>query len=117
MQKAMPAGTAQAAPPAKHSPIRHALVLLACVYAALIALHTLTDFDLGWQLATGRWVVQHHVIPSTDLLSYTAQGQPWIYPVLSGIIFYGAYVLGGYGLLSCLGALACLITVALLLRR
>ncbi|HYU46960.1 MAG TPA: tetratricopeptide repeat protein [Terriglobales bacterium] len=117
MQKAMPAGTAQAAPPAKHSPIRHALVLLACVYAALIALHTLTDFDLGWQLATGRWVVQHHAIPSTDLLSYTAQGQPWIYPVLSGVIFYLAYLIGGYSLLSCLGAIACLVTVALLLRR
>src|SRR6266536_1870316 len=117
MQKTMPAGAAQAAPQTKHSPIRQALVLLACVYAALFAFHTLTDTDLGWQLATGRWVVQHHAIPSTDVLSYTAQGQPWIYPVLSGIIFYLAYLVGGYGLLSCLGAIACLVTVALLLQR
>ena len=107
----------QAAPRRKHSPIRQALVLLACLYAALIAFHTLADFDLGWQLATGRWVVQHHAVPSTDVLSYTAQGQPWIYPILSGILFYGVYLVGGYHLLSCLGAIACVTTVALLLRR
>ena len=117
MQNAIPLRAAQTASQTKHSPVRQALVLLACLYAALIALHTLTDTDLGWQLATGRWVVQHHAIPATDVLSYTAQGQPWIYPVLSGVIFYLAYLIGGYGLLSCLGAIACLVTVALLLRR
>jgi Flp pilus assembly protein TadD len=93
------------------------LVPLALIYALLASLHTLQDFDLGWQLATGRWIFQHHHIFSTDVFSYTAQGAPWIYPVLSGIAFYVAYLAGGYALLSWMGAAACAGTVALLLRR
>src|ERR1700740_830656 len=82
------------------------------LYAFLAGLHTLQDFDLGWQLATGRWVVQHRHIFSTDVFSYTANGQPWIYPVLSGIVFYLAFLVGGYSLLSWMGAMACAGTVA-----
>jgi Flp pilus assembly protein TadD len=86
-------------------------------YSFLAGLHTLTDFDLGWQLATGRWVVQHREIPSTDVFSYTAYGQPWVYPIGSGLLFYLAYGLGGYTALCWLGAIACVGTTALLLRR
>jgi tetratricopeptide (TPR) repeat protein len=93
------------------------LSALALIYALLAGLHTLQDFDLGWQLATGRWILQHHQIFSTDVFSYTAQGAPWIYPVLSGIAFYLAYLAGGCALLSWMGAAACAGTVALLLRR
>src|SRR5208282_639886 len=93
------------------------LSLAALAYACLAGLYTLTDFDLGWQLATGRWVAQHHQIPSIDVFSYTAQGQPWIYPVGSGLLFYALYLLGNYTLLSWLGAAACAGTVALLVWR
>ncbi len=93
------------------------LGFIALGYALLAGLRTAQDFDLGWQLATGRWVIQHHHVPSVDVLSYTVQGQPWIYPVGAGIIFYGAFLLGGYGLISWIGAAACVTTVALLLRR
>ena len=89
----------------------------ALVYAFLAGLHTLQDFDLGWQLASGRWVLQHHQIFSTDVFSYTAHDARWIYPVLSGILFYLTYLAGGYALLSWLGAVTCAGTVALLLRR
>ncbi|HYM78922.1 MAG TPA: tetratricopeptide repeat protein [Candidatus Dormibacteraeota bacterium] len=92
------------------------LAATAVVYALLAGLHTLQDFDLGWQLATGRWVVQHHRVFSADVFSYTAAGQPWIYPAFSGVIFYIAFLAGGYALLSWLGALASAGTVALLLR-
>lgn len=95
----------------------YALGLLAVVYAFLAGMHTVSDFDLGWQMATGRWVVQHHHVPSVDVLSFTAQGQPWIYPVGAGLIFYAAFLLGGFALISWIGALACCGTVALLLRR
>lgn len=88
----------------------------ALVYGLLAGLHTLQDFDLGWQLASGRWIAQHHSVFSTDFFSYTAAGQPWVYPVLSELIFYWIFLLGGYGLLSWLGALTCAGTVALLLR-
>ena len=93
------------------------LATIAVVYAPLAGLRRVTDNDLCWQMATGRWVVQHHSIPSVDVFSYTAQGEPWIYPVGSGLVFYGAYLVGGFALISWIGAAACCGTVALLLRR
>jgi tetratricopeptide (TPR) repeat protein len=72
---------------------------------------------LGWQLATSRWIIQHHSIPSTDVLSYTARGKEWIYPALSQVLLYGLFRLGGYSLLSWVGAAACVGTLAILLRR
>lgn len=90
---------------------------VALLYALLAGLHTVSDFDLGWQLATGRWIVQHHSVPLTDVLSYTAAGTPWTYPVGGDVFFYLMYRLGGYVLLSWIGAAACAGTVALLLRR
>lgn len=89
----------------------------ALIYAFLAGLRTVSDPDLGWQLATGRWVAQHHRVFSSDVFSYTASGQPWIYPAGSGLLFYWIYLLGGYALLSWFGAIACAATVALLLRR
>ena len=94
-----------------------ALAVLALVYALLAGLRTVTDFDLGWQLATGRWVVEHRQVPGTDVFSYTARGQEWIYPPFSGVLFFLLYRMGGYAALSWLGALACVGTVALQLRR
>ena len=93
------------------------LACLALIYAFLAGFRTVSDFDTGWQLATGRWVVQHHHVPSADVLSYTAQGKHWIYPVGAGVVLYMAFLLGGYGLLSWISAAACAGTVALLLRR
>ena len=90
---------------------------IALLYAFLAGLRTVSDPDLGWQMATGRWIAQHHHIFSTDVFSYTSDGEPWIYPVGSGLIFYAAYLLGGFALISWLGAAACVGTVALLLRR
>ncbi len=87
------------------------------VYALLANLRTVSDNDIGWLLATARWVVQHHRIFSTDVFSYTAYGQPWIYPVGSALLFYFIYLLGGYALLSWSGAIACAGATALLLRR
>jgi tetratricopeptide (TPR) repeat protein len=93
------------------------LAVIALVYALLAGLRTVADNDLGWQMATGRWVAQHHRVFSADVFSYTAYGQPWIYPVGCGLLFYFAYLLGGYALLSWIGAVACAGAIALLLRR
>ncbi len=90
---------------------------LALIYAFLAGLRTVSDLDTGWQMATGRWVLQHHHVPSVDVLSYTAQGEHWIYPVGAGVIFYLAFLVGGYALLSWISAAACVGTIALLLRR
>ena len=93
------------------------LVCLALIYAFLAGLRTVADLDTGWQLATGRWVVQHHHVSSEDVLSFTAQGEHWIYPVGAGVLFYLAFLVGGYALLSWISAAACAGTLALLLRR
>ncbi len=93
------------------------LSLFVIGYAFLAGIRTLTEFDLGWLLATGRWIAHHRQIPSTDVFSYTAQGQPWIYPIGSSLIFYAAWLVGGYALITWLGAAACAATTALLLRR
>ena len=59
---------------------------------------------------------KHHFVPfPTDVLSYTVAGKAWTYPVGAGVIFYLAYLLGGYALISWFGAAACVGTVALLL--
>lgn len=104
-----------------NSPLGRRLFLVlaatALVYALLAGLRTVSEYDLGWQMATGRWIVQHHRVPSSDVFSYTAYGQPWIYPAGSGLLFYAAYLLGGFALISWMGAAACCGTVALLLRR
>ncbi|MGA2369200.1 MAG: tetratricopeptide repeat protein [Candidatus Korobacteraceae bacterium] len=109
------------APARDKSPLARRLFLLlgavALVYAALAGLRTVYDPDLGWQLASGRWIAQHHWIFSTDVFSYTATGRPWIYPFGSQLLLYAIYRLGGYALLSWFGAVACVATVALLLRR
>ena len=95
--------------------LRIGLIVLALGYAFLAGLHTVSDLDLGWQLATGRYLVEHHQIPRIELFSYTAQGREWIYPPFSGAIFYLLYLFGGYSALSWLNAVACAATVAFLI--
>src|ERR1700677_2302734 len=111
-----PTGSSIPGDPAQNRRLFLGLAALALIYALFAGLRTVSDFDLGWQMATGRWIVQHHSIPSVDVLSYTAAAQPWIYPIGAGIIFYLAYLVGGYALISWIGAAACVGSVALLLR-
>ena len=94
--------------------LRVSIIVLALSYAVLAGLRTVSDFDLGWQLATGRTLVKQHQVPRVELFSYTAHGNEWIYPPFSGAIFYLLYLVGGYSALSWLGALACAATVAFL---
>ncbi len=93
------------------------LAIVAVGYAFLANLRTVADSDFFWQLAAGRWVAQHQRIFSSDVFSYTTQGQPWIYPAGSGLIFYATYFIGGFALISWIGAIACAGTIALLVRR
>jgi tetratricopeptide (TPR) repeat protein len=95
------------------------VVLLVLVLANALAagLRTVSEAGLGWHLATGRWVVQHHAIPSTEVLSYTAAGARWIYPPWASVLLYLIFAASGCTGLSFFCALACVATVAYLVRR
>jgi tetratricopeptide (TPR) repeat protein len=86
---------------------------LALAYALVSGLRTVADFDVGWLLATGRYLVSHHAVPRTDVLSYTAYGVPFIYPPFGGALFYLVYTVGGFAALSWMDAFACAATVAI----
>ncbi len=97
--------------------LRWALVLLAIAYAFLGGLHTIGDFDSGWLMAIGRWVLAHRAIPGTDVLSYTSPGAPWHYPPLAGVLLYAIFSAWSYTGLSWFCALACAAVVALVILR
>src|SRR6516162_7328483 len=89
-----------------------ALNALALTYAFLAGFHTFFDLDLGWHMATGRYALQHHSIPATDVLSYTSPGATWIYPPFVGILFYLIHQLAGYAGLTWFCAAALMAMVA-----
>src|SRR6266496_3361903 len=93
------------------------LVTMAVAYAALACLRTVADFDSGWHLATGRYVIEHHVIPSTDVLSHTSAGEPWHYPPFAGALLYAVFHWFGYAGLSWFSAGAAALLAAYLLWR
>src|ERR1044072_9138460 len=90
-----------------HAVLFRVLVAIALAYSLLAGLRTITDYDLPWQLATGRWIWAHGAIPDTDVFSYTASGQPWIYPVASCLLLYAIFMIGGVALLFWLGGVSC----------
>lgn len=94
----------------------HGIVAAAVLlYAALAACYTLKNFDLGWQLAAGRYIAEAGHVPRHDVFSYTAPGTEWVYPAGAELLFYALYRLGGYAALTLLGMAVCLLTVALAL--
>lgn len=55
------------------------------------------DPDLGWQLSTGQWMLQHHAFPHADPFSRLAHGAPWqAYSWLFDLILVKLY--GWFGL-------------------
>ena len=81
-------------------------------FAVLNARSRLNDPDVWWHLKMGQVIWMTHVIPTTDLFSYTAHNQS-IVPQewLAEVTIYAAYLGGGYsGLMLWL----CLFTTALL---
>ena len=93
------------------------LSIVALAYAFFAGLRTVSDFDLGWQMATGRLGRPASSSPEDRCAVVHHAGQPWNYPIGSAVIFYLAYVIGGFALISWIGTAACVGAIALLLRR
>jgi hypothetical protein len=62
-------------PPRFFPALNLTLILLAGFFLAHAQIR---DFDLGWQLAAGRWIVAHHAVPHLDPFSFTSAGNEWI---------------------------------------
>lgn len=55
------------------------------------------DGDVSWHIATGRWILEHGRLPTTDPFSLTWAGKAWV-PIewLAEVIYASAYRLAGY---------------------
>ena len=52
--------------------------------------------DQWWHMLTGRYVLEHGAVPTTDPFSYTMTGQPWVnWEWLAGVLMVKAY--DGFG--------------------
>ena len=85
---------------------QYAGYILLLIFAVCISIGQITDDDIFWHLATGRWIAEHHAVPSQDIFGYVTAGVPWI-PFEWGwdLLTYGLYTLGnGYLFLQLLPA-------------
>lgn len=74
-------------------------LVAAGVYALLIVLapRLLADPDTYSHIALGRWIVDHHRVPTVDPLSLMMRGTPWIaFEWGSQVVYATAYALGGW---------------------
>ncbi len=81
-------------------------VALLVAYAAISSFGpVMNQTDLGWQVAQGRWMVEHGALYTHDVLNYPNLGRPVIneYPLFE-IALYAAWSVGWWG--------PCLLTAA-----
>ena len=79
------------------------------ILVALLCITKIYEDDVFWQLATGRWIVQHASIPDKDVFGFVTQGQTWIqYEWLWCVLTYSVYsITKSFGLLEILSAVLC----------
>jgi hypothetical protein len=90
------------------------------VAVAVAAFGAIRSYDLFWQLAAGRWIVEHRALPLTDPFALASEQREWIDGEwLYEIALYGAHQLVGLqGLSVFRGLLAAIIfTIPLFARR
>src|SRR5207248_2420856 len=73
------------------------------------------DGDVSWQVAAGRWILQHGRIPATDPFSYTVFGHRWVaMEWLAQIVYGGAFAIDGYAGLATAAAAAVILLFTIL---
>jgi hypothetical protein len=95
---------------------RRFLILAVATFVAWLALLNAPDEpDIFMQLATGRWVLEHHGVPATDPFSSFGEGKPWVaYSWLLQVACYAIYATTGWlGLFLAKMAFCALIAVEL----
>jgi len=80
--------------------------LLAAITAFAVALCPVWDYDIWFQLASGRAIMALRALPITDIFSFTASTHPWdTQEWLSQIIFFLIESRGGMAMLTAIKAL------------
>ena len=75
----------------------------------------LEDSDTYWQIATGKWILDHNAMPRVDIYSFTKPGEPWTHrPGCAQVLFAMSYQLAGWAGPIMLAAAAIAATFALL---
>jgi hypothetical protein len=79
-------------------------LLIACfaVFMCYFTTFKITgDDDVFWHLATGKYILQTHQVPSTDIFGYMTKGQEWM-PFEWGwdVLTYSIYSFSGFNGLS-----------------
>jgi hypothetical protein len=78
-------------------------ILLLAVAAAAVA--PIRSYDFFWNLATGRWIVEHRALPTYDPFTLASAQTPWINGEwLWEVIAYGGYSVAGFHGISLLSA-------------
>lgn len=89
------------------------------VYVLLTALapRLLSDPDTYSHIALGRWILEHHTVPTTDPFSATLRGTHWVaFEWLSQVAFAIAHEIGGWAAVVALAAAAVAAAFGLLAR-
>ena len=71
----------------------------AAVYALFVLAgdRLLIDPDTLWQIAVGQWIIDHRVVPTEDVYSFTLRGQPWISTQwLAQVLYAKAFAVAGW---------------------
>jgi len=77
----------------------------------------LNDPDTYWHLATGRWIIEHGVVPRIDLFSHSMPGTAWTaHEWLSELVLAGVYQVAGWAGLVVVVALFFAGTLAYVMR-
>jgi hypothetical protein len=81
-------------------------LLTAVAARALFLKFCVLDLDIWWHLKVGDWIIDHHAVPHTGILSRTAADRPWVayswgYEVLLSRAYrwFGLVGIGIYGIL------------------
>jgi len=94
-------------------------IVAVAIYVLLMVLgpRLLADPDTYSHIALGRWILQHHAVPSVDPFSQTMRGAPWVaFEWLSQVLYAGALWLGGWVGVVALAAAAVAAAFGLLTR-
>ena len=93
------------------------LGVLAYLYGLSQGRGMLMDGDTLSHIVTGRWMLEHGVVPTQDPFSHTMRGAPWTaHEWLSQVVLAAAFGAGGFGGVVALTAAAFAATVAIFSR-